>query len=56
MYMDEDGDLAHEFWEERDGQLVRVETGLRKQGMVQLPIPTINPDLGIVLQVGGLFS
>jgi hypothetical protein len=50
MYFDEDGDLAHEFWEEKEGKLVRRTTGLRKQGVVDLPIPAINPDLNIVLQ------
>lgn len=32
MYMDEDGDLAHEFYrEDESGKLVRVDTGLRPQ-------------------------
>lgn len=50
MLFDEDDDLAHEFYEERGNQLVRITRGLRKQGLVELPIPAINPSLGVVMQ------
>lgn len=51
MFFNEEGDLAHEFWEEQNGKLVKVTKGLRKQGPVTLAIPTINPSLSVVLQV-----
>lgn len=51
MFFDKDEDLAHEFYEERAGKLVRVTQGLRRQGEVPLEPPTINPALSIVLQV-----
>ncbi|KAK7503688.1 hypothetical protein BaRGS_00005227 [Batillaria attramentaria] len=53
MYFDEDGDLAHEFYQQvvRDNR-VRMERrvdNLRPQGEVELPIPRLNGDLPVFL-------
>lgn len=54
MYFDEDGDLAHEFYEE-----VRTSNGtemkqkpkeqLTPQGYIELPFPRLNMDFPVVL-------
>ncbi|XP_045619175.1 tumor suppressor candidate 2 [Procambarus clarkii] len=56
MYFDEDGDIAHEFYEEvpplRRGvkaTMKRIFTNLTPQGEVRLPFPCLNVDFPIVL-------
>ncbi|KAJ8400150.1 hypothetical protein AAFF_G00398440 [Aldrovandia affinis] len=57
LYYDEDGDLAHEFYEEtvevKNGRtrakLKRVERNLMPQGMVKLDHPCIHVDFPVVL-------
>ena len=50
MFVDSDGDLAHEFYEEDEqGGMRRKTTGLAAQGPVRLPIPRIRCDLPILL-------
>ncbi|XP_064632941.1 tumor suppressor candidate 2-like [Lineus longissimus] len=59
MYFDEDGDLAHEFYEEvsYDGEddsprtsMLRIQSHhLRPQGEVDLPIPRINYNLPFII-------
>ncbi|KAK8751702.1 hypothetical protein OTU49_009891 [Cherax quadricarinatus] len=56
MYFDEDGDVAHEFYEEipplRRGvkaTMRRILTNLTPQGEVRLPFPCLHVDFPIVL-------
>ncbi|CAJ0928730.1 unnamed protein product, partial [Mesorhabditis belari] len=53
MYVDEDGDIAHEFYAEgQDGtrrRLCRIINNLRPKGTERLPIPRLSPDLPIVM-------
>ncbi|XP_032746271.1 tumor suppressor candidate 2-like [Rattus rattus] len=57
MYYDEDGDLAHEFYEEtiitKNGQkksnLKRVRNNLIPQGIVKLDRPQIHVDFPLIL-------
>ena len=56
MYFDEDGDLAHEFYEEiqpkRKGgkrKMRRVDKNLRPQGEVKYNIPRLHVDFPIIL-------
>ncbi|XP_064091189.1 tumor suppressor candidate 2-like [Macrobrachium nipponense] len=56
MFFDEDGDVAHEFYEEvpplRRGvkaTMKRILTNLTPQGEVRLPFPCLNVDFPIVL-------
>ncbi|XP_023322771.1 tumor suppressor candidate 2 [Eurytemora carolleeae] len=56
MYFDEDGDLAHEFYEEvaarkRGGKrrMRRIDKNLRPQGEVKYRVPCLNVDFPIVL-------
>lgn len=57
MYFDEDGDLAHEFYEEtivtkngrKRAKLKRVHKNLRPQGTIKLDHPCIHVDFPIVL-------
>ncbi|CAJ0957862.1 unnamed protein product [Ranitomeya imitator] len=57
MYFDEDGDLAHEFYEEtivtkngrKRAKLKRVHKNLRPQGTIRLDHPRIHVDFPVVL-------
>ncbi|KAM9326353.1 tumor suppressor candidate 2 [Gastrophryne carolinensis] len=57
MYFDEDGDLAHEFYEEtivtKNGRkrvkLKRIHKNLRPQGTIKLDYPCIHVDFPVVL-------
>ncbi|XP_063071528.1 tumor suppressor 2, mitochondrial calcium regulator a [Engraulis encrasicolus] len=57
LYYDEDGDLAHEFYEEtvvtkngrRKAKLKRIQKNLIPQGIVKLDYPRIHVDFPIVL-------
>jgi len=56
MYFDEDGDLAHEFYEEiapkkRGGKrrMRRIDKNLRPQGLVKYRVPCLNVDFPIIL-------
>ena len=56
MYFDEDGDLAHEFYEEvlprkKGGKrkMKRVEKNLRPQGEVKYTVPRLHVDFPIIL-------
>eukprot|EP00088_Acartia_fossae_P039518 TRINITY_DN4114_c0_g2_i2.p1 TRINITY_DN4114_c0_g2~~TRINITY_DN4114_c0_g2_i2.p1 ORF type:complete len:113 (+),score=20.21 TRINITY_DN4114_c0_g2_i2:221-559(+) len=53
MYFDEDGDLAHEFYEEikKGGKrkMKRIEKNLRPQGEVKYRYPRLHVDFPIVL-------
>lgn len=56
MYFDEDGDLAHEFYEEvlprRKGgkrKMRRIEKNLRPQGEVKYSVPRLHVDFPIIL-------
>lgn len=53
MFFDEDGDLAHEFYEEvidkGHYRMKRQLCNLRPQGEVDLPYPKLHPDLPIVM-------
>lgn len=50
MLLDEDGDEAHEFFEENDqGKVVPVTRNLTPQGEVPVVPPRLHCDLGIVL-------
>ncbi|XP_075039958.1 tumor suppressor candidate 2 [Mixophyes fleayi] len=57
MYFDEDGDLAHEFYEEtivtkngrKRAKLKRVHKNLRPQGTIKLDHPCIHVDFPVVL-------
>ncbi|XP_077582806.1 tumor suppressor candidate 2-like [Stigmatopora nigra] len=57
LYFDEDGDLAHEFYEEtvvtkngrRKSKLKRIQKNLIPQGIVKLQHPRIHVDFPIVL-------
>ncbi|XP_028406531.1 tumor suppressor candidate 2-like [Dendronephthya gigantea] len=56
MFFNEDGDLAHEFYEEvrskkkKRSKMKRVDCSLlRPEGKVDLPFPKIHPDLPIIM-------
>ncbi|CAG06900.1 unnamed protein product, partial [Tetraodon nigroviridis] len=57
MYFDEDGDLAHEFYEEtvvtkngqRKAKLKRIYKNLTPQGIIKLDHPCIHVDFPVVL-------
>lgn len=54
MYIDEDGDLAHEFYEEvqtLNGTMMKLrpKETLIPQGYVELPFPRLNMDFAVVL-------
>ncbi|KAG5274266.1 hypothetical protein AALO_G00134190 [Alosa alosa] len=57
LYYDEDGDLAHEFYEEmvvtkngrKKAKLKRIQKNLIPQGMVRLDHPCIHVDFPVVL-------
>ncbi|CAH2312564.1 Hypothetical predicted protein [Pelobates cultripes] len=57
MYFDEDGDLAHEFYEEtivtkngrKRAKLKRIQKNLRPQGTIKLDHPCIHVDFPVVL-------
>jgi hypothetical protein len=56
MYFDEDGDLAHEFYEEvkpsKRGEKARMrplKERLSPQGVVDLPYPRLHVDFPIVM-------
>ncbi|XP_018431117.1 PREDICTED: tumor suppressor candidate 2 [Nanorana parkeri] len=57
MFFDEDGDLAHEFYEEtivtkngrKRAKLKRVHKNLRPQGTIKLEFPRIHVDFPVVL-------
>jgi hypothetical protein len=53
QYFDQDGDLAHEFYEEdvEDDRLVmrRMMTNLRPQGRVMYRVPRIHSDFPCVI-------
>eukprot|EP00090_Calanus_glacialis_P004225 TRINITY_DN13126_c0_g1_i1.p1 TRINITY_DN13126_c0_g1~~TRINITY_DN13126_c0_g1_i1.p1 ORF type:complete len:110 (-),score=40.21 TRINITY_DN13126_c0_g1_i1:175-504(-) len=56
MYFDEDGDLAHEFYEEVEPRkkggkrkMRRVEKNLRPQGEVKYRVPCLHVDFPIIL-------
>jgi len=56
MYFDEDGDLAHEFYEEvgpkkRGGRrsMRRIDKNLRPQGEVKYRVPCLHVDCPIIL-------
>ncbi|KAG7280550.1 hypothetical protein CRUP_028276 [Coryphaenoides rupestris] len=57
LYYDEDGDLAHEFYEEtvvtkngrRKSKLKRIQKNLIPQGIVRLDHPCIHVDFPIIL-------
>ncbi|XP_036387875.1 tumor suppressor 2, mitochondrial calcium regulator b [Megalops cyprinoides] len=57
MFFDEDGDLAHEFYEEtivtkngrRRAKLKRIQKNLIPQGIVKLDHPCIHVDFPVVL-------
>ncbi|CAL8276929.1 unnamed protein product [Boreogadus saida] len=57
LYLDEDGDLAHEFYEEtivtkngrKRAKMKRLQKNLIPQGMIKLEHPSIHVDFPIVL-------
>ncbi|XP_077307641.1 LOW QUALITY PROTEIN: tumor suppressor candidate 2 [Lithobates pipiens] len=57
MFFDEDGDLAHEFYEEtivtkngrKRAKLKRIQKNLRPQGTIKLDHPCIHVDFPVVL-------
>eukprot|EP00051_Salpingoeca_urceolata_P032517 m.16120 g.16120 ORF g.16120 m.16120 type:complete len:113 (+) comp5164_c1_seq1:168-506(+) len=49
MFIDGDGDMAHEFYEERFGTLWRITEGLEPQGQILLDKPCLGGHLPIVL-------
>ncbi|MEE6519342.1 hypothetical protein FKM82_031090 [Ascaphus truei] len=57
MYFDEDGDLAHEFYEEtivtkngrKRAKLRRIHKNLRPQGTIRLDHPCIHVDFPVVI-------
>jgi len=54
MYFDEDGDLAHEFYEEVKNKrgkkkMRRIERNLRPQGEVKYSVPCLHVDFPIIL-------
>ncbi|CAI9575591.1 unnamed protein product, partial [Staurois parvus] len=57
MFFDEDGDLAHEFYEEtivtkngrKRAKLKRIHKNLRPQGTIKLDHPCIHVDFPVVL-------
>ncbi|CAL4205905.1 unnamed protein product, partial [Meganyctiphanes norvegica] len=56
MYFDEDGDLAHEFYEEINpmkrgvkATMRRILNNLKPQGEVKLPFPCLNVDFPIII-------
>lgn len=56
MYFDEDGDLAHEFYEEvrpskkgKKSYMKKVTRRLFPQGMVELPYPRLHVDFPVVI-------
>ncbi|CAH3126072.1 unnamed protein product [Pocillopora meandrina] len=56
MYFDEDGDLAHEFYEEvkpnkkgKKYSMKKVTRRLLPQGLVDLPYPRLNVDFPVVM-------
>ncbi|XP_038628206.1 tumor suppressor candidate 2 isoform X1 [Tachyglossus aculeatus] len=57
MYFDEDGDLAHEFYEEtivtkngrKRAKLKRIHKNLVPQGIVQLDHPRIHVDFPVII-------
>ena len=56
MYFDEDGDLAHEFYEEvrsskkgKKSYMKKVTRQLFPQGMVELPYPRLHVDFPVVI-------
>ncbi|CAB4016232.1 tumor suppressor candidate 2 [Paramuricea clavata] len=56
MFFNEDGDLAHEFYEEvkskkkKRSKMKKVDSSLlRPQGQVNLQFPKIHPDLPIIM-------
>ncbi|PIO68233.1 hypothetical protein TELCIR_09985 [Teladorsagia circumcincta] len=55
QYIDEDGDVAHEFYAEQqslDGQvrrLYRVVNNLRPKGYERYAIPRLSPDVPVVM-------
>ena len=56
MFFNEDGDLAHEFYEEvkskkkKRSKMKKVDSSLLKpQGQVNLQVPKIHPDLPIIM-------
>ncbi|XP_060925608.1 tumor suppressor 2, mitochondrial calcium regulator a [Limanda limanda] len=57
LYYDEDGDLAHEFYEEtvvtkngrKKSKLKRIQKNLIPQGMVKLDHPCIHVDFPVIL-------
>lgn len=57
LYYDEDGDLAHEFYEEtvvtkngrKKAKLKRIQKNLIPQGIVRLDYPCIHVDFPVVL-------
>ncbi|XP_062401334.1 tumor suppressor 2, mitochondrial calcium regulator b [Sardina pilchardus] len=60
LYYDEDGDLAHEFYEEivvtkngrKKAKLKRIQKNLISQGMVKLDHPSIHADFPVVICEG----
>ncbi|XP_033822356.1 tumor suppressor 2, mitochondrial calcium regulator a [Periophthalmus magnuspinnatus] len=60
LYFDEDGDLAHEFYEEtvvtkngrKKSKLKRIQKNLIPQGIIKLDIPCIHVDFPIILCEG----
>ncbi|KAG8436165.1 hypothetical protein GDO86_007316 [Hymenochirus boettgeri] len=57
MYFDEDGDLAHEFYEEtivtkngrKRAKLKRIQKNLRPQGTIRLDHPCLHVDFPVVI-------
>uniref|UniRef100_A0A914VZ95 Uncharacterized protein n=1 Tax=Plectus sambesii TaxID=2011161 RepID=A0A914VZ95_9BILA len=56
LYMDEDGDLANEFYAEvsdgrgsRHSRLVRILNNLKPQGLIKYDIPRLHPDLPYIM-------
>lgn len=57
LYLDEDGDMAHEFYEEtivtkngrKKAKLKRIHKNLTSQGIIKLEIPCIHVDFPVVL-------
>ncbi|XP_041447181.1 uncharacterized protein LOC398921 isoform X1 [Xenopus laevis] len=57
MYFDEDGDLAHEFYEEtvvmkngrKRAKLKRIQKNLRPQGIIRLDHPCLHVDFPVVI-------
>ncbi|XP_070559561.1 tumor suppressor candidate 2-like [Ptychodera flava] len=55
MYFDEDGDLAHEFYEETAGKsrrrthMKRIYRNLTPQGVIEYDIPKLHPNIPTVI-------